>query len=168
GRARPEHADRRVYPAMKSGLKETIEIETQIPKTAVLLYFPTTDGRDAATRRNLRFLGDVVADRLRVEIREKLGDSYSPGAQVDLSLAYPRFGRRTISAMADPAKAQEMADACLAVTDKLCKDGVTDEEVDRLRGETLNHLRDQMRVNAVWVELLAGFHSGRPVVADLK
>jgi zinc protease len=167
-RAPLDHADRRAYPAMKSGLHETYEIDTQIPKSAVIVMIPTTDGRDAATRRDLRFLSDVVGDRLRLEIREKLGDSYSPGARMDASLTYPGFGRLMIQAMADPAKAQEVADACLAVVDKLAKDGVTDEEVDRLRGETLNHLRDQLRLNAVWLELLGGFHTGRPVVADLK
>jgi len=167
-RAPLDHADRRAFPAMKSGMKESYEIDTQIQKSAVLVYFPTGDGRDTATRRNLRFLGDVVSDRLRIEIREKLGDSYSPSARVDASLVYPGYGRLSVTAMAEPAKAQEVADACLAVTEKLAKEGVTDEEVDRLRGETLNHLRDQLRVNGVWIELLGGFHSGRAVVDDLK
>jgi hypothetical protein len=31
----------------------------------------------------------------------------------------------------------------------------------------VNHLRDQMRQNAFWLEVLGGFHSGRPVVDDL-
>src|SRR6185369_290192 len=126
-RAPLDHADRRAFPAMKSGMKESYEIDTQIQKSAVLVYFPTGDGRDTATRRNLRFLGDVVSDRLRIEIREKLGDSYSPNARVDASLVYPGYGRLSVTAMAEPAKAQEVADACLAVTEKLAKDGVTDE-----------------------------------------
>jgi zinc protease len=60
-----------------------------------------------------------------------------------------------------------VADACLAVTEKLAKEGVTDEEVDRLRGETVNHLRDQLRQNAFWLEVLGGYHAGRPVLDDL-
>jgi zinc protease len=166
-RAPLDHADRRVFPPMKAGLKESYEIETQVPKALVLMAFPATDARDSTMRRNLRFLGDVLADRLRVDIREKLGASYSPNASADLSLAYPGLGRFIIQAMADPPKAGELADACFAVVEKLAKEGVTDEEVDRLRGETVNHLRDQMRENAFWVDVLGGFHSGRPVLDDL-
>jgi zinc protease len=167
-RAPQDHADRRVFPSMKAGVSESYEIETQDPRTLVLMTFATADGREAAMRRNVRFLADVLADRLRVDIREKLGASYSPNAGADLSVTYPGFGRILVQAAADPAKAGELTEACLAVVDKLAKEGVTDEEVDRLRGETTNHLRDQMRENAFWIDVLGGFHGGRPVLDDLK
>src|SRR5207247_164516 len=88
--------ERRKFPSMKSGVHENYAIDTQVQKALVLIEFPLTDGQDAATRRNLRFLGNVVADRLRVEIREKLGASYSPNAAANPSTVYPGVGMLTI------------------------------------------------------------------------
>ena len=56
-------------------------METEVPQALVMIWTPTTDGHEAATRRQLGMLTSVVSDRLRLVVREKLGDSYSPSAQ---------------------------------------------------------------------------------------
>jgi len=160
--------ERRAFPKLAGGLRESYAIDTNVPKAMVVVAFGTTDGRDAATRRGLGFLADIVSDRLRVEVREKLGASYSPGAGQETSLVYPGNGRLMMQALGEPAHAQELADACLAVAEKLATDGVTEEEVERLRPELLAKLRDQLRLNAFWFDVLGGLHTGRPVRDDLK
>ncbi len=166
-RARIAHDDRRRFPAMTPGLHESYSIATQVPNAMVVVQFATTDGRDAATRRNLDFLVDVVNDRLRVEIREKLGASYSPQAGGNTSLVFPGNGNLAMQAMTEPAAADQLAEACLAVADQLAKEGVTDEEVARLRPEVLAHLRDRQRTNGYWLDALEDFHGSRDVRSDL-
>ena len=61
------------------------EIETEVPKSLVLIVFPCPDGIDPRLRRELGVLSTVINDRLRLHVRERLGAAYSPGAGAQLS-----------------------------------------------------------------------------------
>jgi zinc protease len=154
-RRAPERFDaRREVPALRTAWHPRFEIATTVPKSLVLAVFRATDGIEAARRRRLHFLSQVLNDRLRVEIREKLGATYSPGASLDVSQVYPGDGKILIQAMSEPDKADELLEACFAVTDSLAKDGVTAEEVSRLREPILNQIRDMRRQNGYWQQVL--------------
>lgn len=167
-RARQPWTERRVFPAMAAGVRESYAIDTNVAKSLVLVQYATTDGTVAKTRRGLQWLADVVNDRLRLEIREKLGVSYSPRAAHSSSMIYAGNGSLALQAMTEPGEAAMLADALVAVAAKLAKEGVTNEEVERLRPEVLARLRDQQRVNGYWLEVLGNFHQGRPVREDLR
>jgi len=154
-RARREHSEHRVAPSPKSGVNQRHQIETQVPKSLVLIVFPTADGIDTTTRRRLNVLSNVVNDRLRVNVREKLGAAYSPGAGVQLSETYPGVGMLMIQAMADPETVDTLVEACLDVAEDLATNGVTDEEIDRLREPTLARRRDAKRQNGYWMSVLS-------------
>ncbi len=147
--------ERRVKPAPKSGLAQKHTIATQVPKSLVLIAFPTTDGIEMLRRRRLNMLNQVVRDRLRLEVREKLGAAYSPGSQTQVSTVHPGDGFLMMQAMADPDKVDALVEACLAVGDSLAKDGVQDEELDRVRQPILKQRRDAKRTNRFWMQALA-------------
>lgn len=146
-----EFEERRVAPAPKSALRQTHEIETEVPKSLVLLAFPIPDGIDPQVRRVFRALDSVVNDRLRLEVRERLGAAYSPGAGMQQSQVHPGVGLLFMQAMADPEKVDVLVDACLQVAGSLASEGITDEEVERLREPILATLRDSKRTNAFWL-----------------
>ena len=100
-------------------------------------------------------LGTVLDDRLRLEIRERLGAAYSPGAGSEFSSVYENNGFFYIQAMADPDKVETLVEACLATADTLAQKGATDEEVKRLAEPEMNGLRDAMRTNAYWLDGLS-------------
>ena len=129
-------------------------VDTADKKATVKMLFPTTDGFDDSRRRNLSFLGTVVDDRLRLEVRERLGAAYSPGAGAESSQVYQGLGGIMINAAGDPDKVEELVDACRAVAADLATNGVTEEEVKRLSEPILNQLRDAQRNNAYWMNLL--------------
>ena len=160
--------ERRNIPAPKPGLRQTHTIETEVPKSLVLIAFPVPDGLETHARRCLTQLGNVVNDRLRIEVREKLGAAYSPGAGTQLSNVYPGVGLLMIQAMADPDKVEALVEACLGVARSLAQIGVTDEEVTRLRAPMLKQLRDSKRQNGFWVSALA--ETGRKpwILDDLR
>ena len=146
---------RRESPAPKTGLKQTHAIATQIQKSLVMIVFPTTDGIDMGRRRKLSMLNSVVSDRLRIEVREKLGASYSPRSMNQTSTINPGVGMLMMHAMSDPDKVDALVEACLGVADSLAKDGVTEEELNRLREPILNRRRDSKRQNGYWMRVLS-------------
>ncbi|MHC4379606.1 MAG: M16 family metallopeptidase [Planctomycetota bacterium] len=136
------------------GLYVEREIDTLDQKATLVMIFPTTDGMEAVTRRNLSFLGMIVNDRLRLEVRERLGAAYSPGAQAEASQVFPGVGGLLIQANGDPGKVQELVEACRQVAQALASEGVTEEEVQRLSEPILKQLRDAQRTNGYWMTAL--------------
>jgi zinc protease len=167
-RSAPQDRSDRLGVKLVSGLHEATTVPTEVPQALVFLVFPTTDGREALTRRRLSLLGRIVSDRLRVEVREKLGDAYSPQAVNQSSQVFPGLGMTLLNVAADPSKADAVLEACLGVADALAKDGVTADELERQRAPLLKQLRDQMRTNAFWLQLLGDCQSRPQVVAEMR
>jgi zinc protease len=141
--------------SLKSGIYMEREIATADEKITLMMIFPTTDGFDDQTRRGLNFLGQVVDDRLRLEVRERLGAAYSPGAQATSSSVFKGLGGLLIQANGDPEKLSELLDACRNVAKNLAENGVTADEVARLAEPIQNQLRDAMRTNGYWLKTLS-------------
>ncbi|MFT7670035.1 MAG: zinc protease [Planctomycetota bacterium] len=149
--------ERRIAPTPVAGMRQTHEIETEVPKSFVLLAFPIPDGMESNLRRGFNVLTGIVNDRLRLEIRERLGYSYSPRARVDQSRTYPGVGMLYMQAMAAPEEVDDLVAACLRIAESLAKEGVTEEEVERLRNPMLTGMRDAKLSNKYWAGIL-----GRP------
>jgi len=163
-RAFPEHREVEVAEA----LRQTHEVPTQVPGGVVQVFFPTTDGMDAGTRRRLRMLGVVLGDRVRETVREELGESYSPRAGSDASTVYPGLGFLTIQASSDPERTQDVLEACLSVAERLREEGVGQEELDRLREPELKTLRDAQRENGFWASNLGEAQLDADTLDDLR
>ncbi len=164
-RALRPYAEHRTAPLPKSGVHQVHTIDTQVPKSLVLIVFPVPDEMEVERARKFAFLAEVLRDRLRVEVRERLGAAYSPSASLQQSRTYPGVGMLMLQAVTEPSAVENLKEACLAVTDALAKDGVKQEEVDRLREPMLKNLRDARRQNGWWLGVLS--ESGRrPAVLD--
>jgi zinc protease len=127
------------------------EIPTEIPKGGIAFYWPTTDDRDVHVYRGLILLGGILSDRLRVQIREKLGDSYAPQAGSTSSDTYRDYGFMKAFVTIDPAKAKLLDETIAAIADDLAKNGVSEDELARARLPILTGLRESARTNAYWL-----------------
>jgi zinc protease len=136
---------------LAAGLKIESTIDTQDAKVQVRVFYPTTDGYDHATRRHLFFLGQIVSDRLRLEVRERLGAAYAPYAASQASRIFAGLGALMIQASASPDRTEELVKACKDVAATIANSGVTAEEVQRLTEPLLNQLRDLQRKNGYWM-----------------
>ena len=150
------------------GIYMESEIKTADEKILLTMIFPTTDGFDDQTRRGLNFLGTVVDDRLRLEVRERLGAAYSPGAGAISSQVFQGLGGLLIQANGDPEKQQELIDACRNVAADLMENGVSQEEVTRLAEPIQNQLRDAMRTNGYWINVLGEAQSDPSTLASSR
>lgn len=141
-------------------------VQTEIPKGNVSIYWPSTDGRDIHRQRRLSLLGEVLSDRLRVKVREELGDAYSPGAGSSAGDLYPGYGFIVAGASVDPAKAKVVIDLAIALADDLAKNGVTEDELDRAKKPILTSLRDSARTNPYWLGNVLSRAQEKPEVLD--
>jgi zinc protease len=97
-------------------------------------------------------LGQVLDDRLRVAIREKLGDAYAPEAGSDTSDTFTGYGLMIAEVGgAAPERAAEIAAAVRRIAGDLQAHGVTADELTRAKEPILTALRDSVRTNPYWL-----------------
>ena len=126
-------------------------VPTEIPKGLVTLYWPTTDARDVRLARRLGLLAEILSDRLRVKVREEMGDAYSPEAYSAPSDTYIHYGYLLSQITINPAQAQNVIDTVLAIAADLQKNGVTPDELERAKKPVLTSLQESARTNTYWL-----------------
>ncbi|QYY36205.1 M16 family metallopeptidase [Ruficoccus sp. ZRK36] len=139
---------------------------TDIPRAAAVVYWPTVDFWDIERTRRLNVLSYVLADRLRVEVREKLGEGYSPYARNISSETFKDYGYLFALNICAPDKAQELA----VLLDNLGKDlgtgNVTEDETERAIKPILNMLKDYLRTNGYWLNRVLLRSQEKPQVLE--
>ncbi|HQY05636.1 MAG TPA: insulinase family protein [Lacunisphaera sp.] len=148
---KPAYKKERTVAKLAEPISREFPIESAIPKALVRLYWPATDAHDVRLARRLRLLSGILADRLRVKIREEMGGTYSPNAGADLSETYPGYGYLIADATVAPGQTRAVAAAIRAVAAALHTDGVTEEELLRAKEPTFTALRESTRDNTYWL-----------------
>ena len=141
-------------------------IETEIPRGLIRVYWPTTDGLEAARSRRLSLLASIVSDRLRVKIREELGAAYSPEAFSFASDTFPGYGYITAHVEIDPATAAKVRDLIVTIGADLAKNGVTEDELTRAREPMLTSLKQSLRDNGYWISSVVVRAQSKPEVLE--
>ncbi|MDQ6860327.1 MAG: insulinase family protein [Verrucomicrobiota bacterium] len=137
-------------------------IESEIPKGALLIYWPTDDAIDIRRSRRFVLLAGVLSDRLRLKVREEIGATYSPRAVSNASDVFPGYGYLMASVDVDPAAAAKMSELVINLADDLARNGVTDDELNRARQPLLTALRESQRTNGYWVTSVLNRAQSRP------
>ena len=129
----------------------TAEVDSSIDKSILLIAWPTDDFWDIQRNRRLHMLASVLDDRLRKDIREKLGATYSPQVFSSASRVYPHYGMLMVQMVVQPGQEKKVGDAVLRITDDLRRGGVTEEELERAKAPMLTSLKDAVRTNGYWL-----------------
>jgi zinc protease len=101
--------------------------------------------------RRLNLLAEILGDRLREEIREKLGASYSPNAGAGGSDALEGMGYILSESIGKPADLELLLNTMRDQADKLTTTGATADELDRALKPTLGQLEKSLRDNHYWL-----------------
>jgi zinc protease len=139
-------------PVFPVGQSLTISVQTKIPKGIVILAYPTEDIWDINRTRRLSILSDIVSDRLREQIREKLGSAYSTFAFNRPSRAYPGYGVLEAMAYIGPDESDMIVKEVKKIVSNIAKDGVTQDELSRAKEPTLTSIKDMFRKNSYWLD----------------
>ena len=119
------------------------------------LTWPTTDDRDPALVQRLELLERVVRIELTEELRERLGKAYSPGATSAPSRVWRGYGTFTLAASVDVADVDETREAILAVLQRLSKEPVSADTLERARRPLIESYDNALKSNTGWLGLAA-------------
>jgi len=170
--ALPERAPRPALTALRQvtfprePFKREFTIATEISKGDVALFWPTTDGREIHRARRLNLLSEVLSDRLRIKVREELGDAYSPGVGSAASDIYPGYGYLQASVTVDPPRAEQVADIIVDIAADVAVKGITEDELDRAKKPVLTSLRESARTNQYWLGSVLARAQERPEMLE--
>ncbi|MGD8769393.1 MAG: insulinase family protein [Desulfobacterales bacterium] len=138
-------------PEFPVGQFRKISVMTKIPKGMVIMAYPTEDLWNISRTRRLSVLADIISDRMREQIREKLGSAYSTFAFNKPSRAYPGYGVFQSRIYINPKEANSLVNKVKEIVSSLAADGVTQDELHRALYPTLNSIKEMMRKNSYWL-----------------
>lgn len=139
-----------------------LSVESSVDKAMLVVAWPTADFWEIDRTRRMYVLTEIFSDRLRKDIREKLGATYSPQVVNHPSRVYPGFGVLRVEMIVDPDRVGELGDEVMKVANDLWKSGITDEELERARGPILTSLKDMVRTNGYWLQSVLSLSSRYP------
>lgn len=153
---RSEELRQVAFPAAEAGHLRRFGFESELPQALAATFWATSDDHDPVLDLRLDLLAAVLDDRLRIAIREEAGDTYSPFAASRTSRAFEGFGYLFGGVVAEPAKAEALAETVRAVAAKLAAEGVNEDELVRAREPYRSSREEAERTHAAWLSGLSG------------
>lgn len=147
------HEDSAKFPV--GGIKEIFELSSEFEKAYAIVYWPTVDYWDIETSRKLTVLSRIFSDRLRNEIRLKLGEAYSPYAVNEGYEAEKDYGRFYAVAGVKSSQANQVVDIILQIGKDLSSQGATEDEFERAIKPLIRQVELADRNNTYWLGVLS-------------
>ncbi|SEH17618.1 zinc protease [Sphingopyxis sp. YR583] len=153
-RVRQYAADRSERTLIHKGPTEQAELR---------VYWPARDDSDLAEAMQLTLLSRVMQLMLTEELREKLGESYSPGAAASLSDEFPGYGHLFAASNVDYKDLATTRAAIFAIAGELRDKPVDPDLLDRARKPLLEAMVKSRRENSYWLNYVseAASHADR-------
>lgn len=155
----PEVAKSPLFP---QGQSKVLKAPDSSGKALVTLAWKTDDFWEIQRTRGLNLLARVLEDRLRLKIREELGEAYSPRVISRPSKTDPGFGLLEGLLIVSADKADQLAQAARGVVAALVREGVSAEEFKRAQEPTLTAIREQLRNNDYWLNTVLSLSNRHP------
>jgi zinc protease len=152
----------------KPPTEKTFTYESKIPQANATTIWKTDGLRNnLKEHRRLNVLSDIFGDRLREEIREKLGASYSPNAGASGSDALEKFGYLIGQAVGKPEDIPLLNDTMSTIANQLAEKGATQDELDRSLAPIIASLEKSLRDNSYWLATVLSQSQSEPYRLEL-
>jgi zinc protease len=149
---KPDYAEARKLTFPEAGATKSVDFVSEIPKAITAVFWKTADMSDIALARRLNVLGSVFGDRLRLKVREELGETYSPYARNVSSDVFKGYGYLFALLTIDPKQAEPL----VGIVEKLGTDlgggEVGEDELERALKPLLTSIDQQLRSNTYWLQ----------------
>ncbi len=119
----------------------------------VRLTWPTTDDSDLEEALRLALLNRVVRIKLQEQLREALGQAYSPSSSSNPSRVYEGYGTFALAASVDIAEVDTTRAAIAAMIEELRSAEVDQDLLDRARQPILEAFDNQLKTLGGWMTL---------------
>ncbi|HEU4650923.1 MAG TPA: insulinase family protein [Croceibacterium sp.] len=157
--------------------RRTVYHDGAANQAIVRMSWPTRDDSDFTDELRLELLERVMRLELLDTLREKLGQTYSPGVGATQSEVYPGYGVFTISAAVDTSQVEATRTAMLETVAALAARPVDADVLLRARQPMLEAYDNALKTNQGWMNLveraqrkperIARFMSGKDKLAAL-
>ena len=148
---KPDYSEERLVSFPEAGSK-VFTFESEIPKAMAVIHWPTTDIYDIEQTRRLSMLSAIMDDRLRVKVREELGDAYSPFAHNLPSDTWTDYGYLFASVTVAPDQAEAVTQVVAQIADDLATgEDITEDELDRAKKPQVTSIEEMRRTNRYWM-----------------
>lgn len=128
-----------------------INVETEIGKGQVIVAYPTEDIWNIGRTRRFNILAEIVSEKIREEIRERMGAAYSYSAYNNPSRAYPGYGIFYTQAVVNPDEALLVEEKIKKIVSEIAKKGIVKEDLKRSADPLLTRIKDMLRTNNYWL-----------------
>lgn len=149
---KPAYQKERAMPFPQGPVTKDIPFDTEIPKAIAALYWPTGDMLDIKRTRRLTLLGAVLDDRLRIKVREELGETYSPACYHVASDTFTGYGYMTAMIECKPEQAETLAKLVTEIAAEVAAGPITDDEFERAQKPLMSQLEQMRRDNRYWAQ----------------
>jgi zinc protease len=167
-RSKPELAEARRTVFPNAPAEKTFTYDSKIPQAVAYAIWKSTGPRNNQQEfRRLNILAEIFQDRLREEIREKLGASYSPNSMAAGSDALEDFGFVLGQSICKPADIPLLLSTMRELAEKLATAGVTADDLDRALKPTFSQLKQSLRDNKYWLNTAISQCQSDPKRLDL-
>ena len=147
---RPDFADARNIPFPTDTKDKDFPFVSEITRSWALAYWPTGDMLDIKRTRRLILLSQILDDRLRLKIREELGETYSPMAHHLANDTFTNYGYMFAAATLKPEQVARVKPMFIEIGANIEK-GITADEFERARAPQLQQLVQTRRDNRYWL-----------------
>lgn len=163
---RPRMEEARVVNFPMEPKSKVFTYESDIPRAMAVVSWPTTDQSDIFETRRLSVLGSVFSDRLRVQVREEIGEAYSPYAYNNSSDTYTDYGVFQAIVGVEPGKAGMIQDILVRIGSDLAGSGIDKDELVRAIEPIKNQIEEYRRTNGYWLNSVLSRSQYEPVRLD--
>ncbi len=134
--------------------EQRIEVETITPRAQPILMWRSAPWEDVHGRRLMHIAGRILERRIRQEIRENRGLTYSIATYARPSKIYPLMSALYVQFTTDPDTADEAVHLARSVVQTFAAEGPTDTEMETVRKQLLNAVETMLKEPHFWVGLL--------------
>ncbi len=136
---------------LRGPAEETFTYRTSIPQARGVMYWVTDDTDDVRKARRLAVLSGVVNERIRVRIRNELGEAYSPFAYHDASRVFDGMGHIIAIVNVDAGRLDLVGEILHDIATSIVEDGIDEDEFERVLNPRIRSLENQARSNPYWL-----------------
>jgi zinc protease len=144
----PAHSRQIGFP---QGRQLDLKINTKIDAGVVHVAFLTDDFWDIAQTRRLNLLSKVFSEKLRLLIREELGETYSPYVYNEPSLIFDGYGVLHIVVQAKQEKHDLVYEKITDIIGELTSARISQQDLDIALRPMINHLKIYVETNEYWL-----------------
>ncbi len=165
---KPAFAEARRIQFPTTPKSKKLRYSADTPRAVSTVCWPVPGAADTSLCRRLAVLRLVLADRMRVKVREELGATYTPSVMYYAADVHPGYGYLGAQLVVDSSKLAEMGPLSKSVAEELASGTISDDEFERAIRPALEELEAQRRDNTYWLASICDCQERPTALVDIR